>query len=176
MALFGNKKLSEVEAAGQFVISVVKPIQQEWSGVAAKLTQMLQLKQPISTDRSAAFEFALAVIAVEIQSLPNLLPAAQVGRIREQVLGCISSPDLGSYPRDAIDEYQSAWNRSMQQGEPPLNGIASVLFDKLRCQSFVELGGAKLKDPLLLMALAEKVITFGGGWWKNAIQRYTLVP
>ena len=176
MGSFNKEKLSEIEAAGQFVISMVKPIQKEWSGIAAELTQMLQLKQPISTDRYAAFEFALAVIALEIQPLPNLLPATQAGRIREHVLGCISSPDLGSYPREAIDEYQNAWTKSMQEGEPPFASMASVLFDKLGCQSIVELGQARFKDPLLLTALSEKVITFGGGWWKNAIQRYTLVP
>ena len=59
MGLFSKEKPSEVEAAGQFVISMVKPIQKEWSGIAAELTQMLQLKQPISTDRYAAFAFAL---------------------------------------------------------------------------------------------------------------------
>lgn len=176
MGLFGKEKLSEVEAAGQFVISILKPIQQEWPKVAAELTRMLQLKQPISTDHYAALEFAVAVIALQIQALPNLLPPAQASRMREYVLRCVSSPDLASYPRDAIDEYQSAWDQSIQQGEPPFDGIASVLFDKLGCQSSVELGDAKFKDPLLLMALSEKVITFGGAWWKNAIQRYKLVP
>lgn len=175
MGLFSKEKLSEVEAAGQFVISMVKPIQKEWSGIAGELTQMLQLKQPISTDRYAAFEFALAVIALEIQALPNVLPATQADRIREYVLGCISSPDLGSYPRDAIDEYQNACDKSTQEGKPPFAGMASVLFDKLGCQSSVEPGQARFKDPLLLIAF-QKVITFGGGWWKNAIQRYTLVP
>lgn len=174
MGLFGKEKLSEVEVAGQFVISIVKPIQQEWPKVAAELTRLLQLNQPISADRYAAFEFTLAVIALQIQALPNLLPPAQADRIREHVMRCISSPDLGSHPREAIHEYQSAWNQCLQQGEPPFHGIASVLFDKLSCQSSVGLGNAKFKDPLLLMALSEKVITFGGGWWKNAIQRYKL--
>jgi len=176
MGLFCKEKLSEVEAAGQFVISIVKPIQQEWSKVAVELTRMLELQEPVSTDQSAAFEFALAVIALQIQALPNLLSPAQAGRIREYVMQCISSADLGSYPREAIDAYQSAWNQCLQQGERPFDGIASVLFDKLGCQSSVEVGKAKFKDPLLIMALSEKVITFGGAWWKNAIQRYKLVP
>jgi hypothetical protein len=175
MGLFGKEKLSEVEAAGQFVVSIVKPIQQDWSKVAAELTRMLQLKEPVSTNQCAAFEFALAVIALQIQALPNLLSPAQAGRIREHVMHYISSPDLGSYPREAIDAYQGAWNHCLQQGEPPFDGIASVLFDKLGCQSSVELGKAKFKDPLLIDALSEKIITFGGAWWKNAIQRYKLV-
>src|SRR5687768_8482151 len=174
---FANKeKLSELEAAGQFVVSIVKPIQHDWSKIAAEITCMLQLKQAISTDPYAAFEFALAVLAVEIQALPNLVPAAQAVRIREHVLRGISSPDLGSYPRDAISEYQRAWDQCIRQGEAPFDGIASVLYDKLESQSTVEFGHAKFKDPLLLMVLSEKVIKLGGGWWKNAIQRYVLVP
>lgn len=176
MDLSGKEELSEVEVAGQFVISILRPIQQEWPKVAAELTAMLQLKQPISTDQYAAFEFYLAVIALQIQALPNLLPPAQAGRIREHVMRCISSPDLGSYPGQAIEEYQAAWNECLQQGEPPFYGIASVLFDKLGCQSSVALGSAKFKSPLLLIALSEKVITFGGTWWKNVIQRCKLVP
>jgi hypothetical protein len=40
----------------------------------------------------------------------------------------------------------------------------------------MELGGARFKDPLLLMALSEKVVTFGGPWWKTVTQEYKLVP
>ena len=88
----------------------------------------------------------------------------------------ISSPELGEYPRQAIQEYQNAWDQSLQLGEPPFYGIASVLFDKLESQCTVELGGASFKDPLLLMALSEKIVTFGGPWWKTMTQKYKLVP
>ena len=89
---------------------------------------------------------------------------------------CLSSPELGEYPRDAIQEYQDAWDGSVQQNEPPLFGIASVLFDKLECQNNVELGDASYKNPLLLMALSEKIVTFGGAWWKTVTQEYKIVP
>jgi hypothetical protein len=171
-----QEKLSDVQAAGQFVVSIVKTIQHEWSNIATEITRMLLLKEPISTGPYAAFEFALAVLAVEVQALPNLLSAEQAVRIREYVFRCISSTDLGSYPRDAISEYQSAWDRCIQQGELPFDGMASILYDKLECQRVVEFAHAKLKDPLPLMALSERMIKLGGGWWKNAVQRYTLVP
>jgi hypothetical protein len=89
---------------------------------------------------------------------------------------CISSPEHGTYPREAIREYQDAWHQSLEQGEPPFYGIASVLFDKLECKSTVELSNTRFKDPLLLMALSEKVVTFGGPWWKTITQEYKLVP
>ena len=103
---FVRENISELQAAGQFVVSIVNSIQHDWSSVAAELTQMLHLKQPISTDPYAAFEFSLAVLGVEIQALPNLLSTEQAIRIREYVLRCISSPELGVYPRAAISEYQ----------------------------------------------------------------------
>ena len=130
----------------------------------------------ISDDQYASFEFVLAVIATQIQALPNLLPSDQANRIREHVIHCVSSPDLKSYPRETIQEYESAWNQSLQQGEPPFYGIASVLFDKLECRSSMELGSASFKSPLLLMALSQKVVTLGGPWWKTLTQEYKLVP
>lgn len=176
MGLFGRKKLSEIEAAGQFVLMVTKGVQQHWPKIAKELKGMFQTEESFSDDQNAGFEFVLAVIATQIQALPNLLPPDQASRIREYVMQCISSPELGSYPRETIQEYQSAFDQSLQQGEPPFYGIASVLFDKLECRGTVELGGAKLKDPLVLMALSEKVVTFGGPWWKALTQEYKLVP
>ncbi len=176
MGLFGKKRLTEIEAAGQFVLMATKGVQQQWPQIVEGLKGILQAENAISDDRYASLEFALAVIAFQIQALPNLLPSDQAGRIREYVMQCLSSPDLGSYPREAIQEYQNAWNQSLQQGEPPFYSIASVLFGKLKGRSAVELRGARFKDPLLLMALSEKVLTFGGPWWKNVTQKYKLVP
>ncbi len=176
MGLFGKKKLQEIEAASQFVLMVTKDVQRHWSEIANELKDMFQAEDSMADDQYAGFEFVLAVIACQIQALPNLLPADQASRIREHVMQCISSPELGEYPREAIHEYQNAWDQSLQQCEPPFNGIASVLFDKLEFQSTVELGGASFKSPLLLMALSEKIVTFGGPWWKTVTQKYKLVP
>ena len=137
---------------------------------------LFQGEDSISDDQYASYEFLLAVIASQIQALPNLLPLDQASRIREYVMQCISSPDVGSYPCDTIEEYQRAWDQSLQQGEPPFYGIASVLFDKLDCRSIMEIGKARFKSPLILMVLSEKIVTFGGPWWKTVTQEYTLVP
>lgn len=176
MGLFGKKKLSEIEAAGQFVLMVTKGVQQHWPEIASELKGMFSAEDSISDDQYAGFEFVLAVIATQIQALPNLLSADQASRVREYVMQCISAPELEGYPREAIQEYQNAWEQALQQGEPPFYGIASVLFDKLKCRSTVELGEARFKSPLLLMALSEKVVTFGGPWWKTITQKYKLVP
>ena len=176
MGLFGKKKLSEMEAAGQFVLMVIKGVQQHWREIANELKGMFQAEDSISDGQYSGFEFALAVVATQIQALPNLLPSDQASRIREYVIQCISSPEMGQYPRQAIQEYQNAWDQSLEQAEPPFYGIASVLFDKLECRSTVKLGYASFKDPLILMCLSEKIVTFGGPWWKTVTQEYKLVP
>ena len=176
MALFGKKKLSEVEAAGQFVIMVTKGSQQHWPEIARELNGMLKAENSIPEDQWTSFEFVLAVIATQIQALPNLLSADQASRVREYVMQCISSPQLEGYPRETIQEYQNAWDQALQQGEPPFYEIASVLFDKIECRTVVELEKQGSKRPFVLMALSEKVVSFGGPWWKAVIQQYKLVP
>jgi hypothetical protein len=176
MGFLGKKKIKEIEAAGQFVMAIMRGVQEYWPSVAQELNQLFQSDEAISEDQHAGFEFSLAVISSQIQALPNLLNKQQADRIREYILQCISSPELGSYPRDAIEDYQTAWDASLKEGEPPFYGISAVLFDKLGCEDSVEIGGNRFKDPLLLMALSEKVVTFGGPWWKNMLQEYEIVP
>lgn len=83
MGLFGKKKLSEIEAAGQFVLMVTKGVQQHWPGIDSELKAMFLSGDSISDDQYASFEFVLAVIATQIQALPNLLAADQASHVRE---------------------------------------------------------------------------------------------
>ena len=177
MEISGRKKLSELEIAGQFVLAMTKTVQKEWPSVARELNAApFSPKEPFSDDAFAGYEFLLAVIACQIQSLPNLLAKEQSQRIRAYILVCLSSPEVGSYPGEALGEYQQAWNESLKREEAPFYGLASVLFDKLGRRETVQLGDGKFKDPLLLMALSEKIVMFGGPWWKNVIQEYRIVP
>ena len=176
MGLFGKKKLSEIESAGQFVLMVTRNSQQYWPTFAKDLNSISQAENPIPDNQQAAFEFVLAVIAIQIQALPNLFPSDQASRIRECVMRCISSPELGVYPRETIQEYQNAWDQSLKHNVPPFDGIASILFDKLGCRDSVKISSVSFKSPILLMALSEKVVTFGGPWWKTVSQQYKLVP
>lgn len=175
MVLFGKKKLSEIEVAGQFVLMVFKGVQQQWPKIANDLKSMFQEENSLTDNQYDSYEFALAVIATQIQALSNLLPSEQANRIREYIMQGISAPDLGEYPRETIQEYQNAWDQSIREGEPPYS-ISSILFYKLECQSAVEVRGEKFQNPILLAALFEKIVTFCGPWWKNIIKEYELIP
>jgi len=178
MGLSGKKELSEIEAAGQFVLWVCESVKQQWPKISNEINTMFKeigIEDALSEENLDAFEFILAVTAIQVQALPNLLPSDQALRIREIIIQCISSPDLGSYPRETIEEYQSAWDQSPQQGNRPWDGIASVLYDKLDFRSNVKLGSTNIKNPFVLMALGEKVLKFGGPYWKTVTEKCELV-
>lgn len=176
MGLFGKKKITETEIAGLFVLAFTQEIKQHWTEIDKELSNILPGKMSFSENKYASFEFALAVIVVQLQALPNIFPIDQANRIREHVIKYISSPELGSYPSDTINEYQIAWDKALKEAEIPLYNVASLLLDKLQLQSTIEVNNITLKDPLLLMILSEKIIKFGGGWWKTISKKYKIRP
>lgn len=86
-----------MEGAGIFVISMARSVQEAWPSIVSELAPLLGNDvQQIDTEQGM-FDFVLAVIAAQMQALGNLLPADQVTRVREYILKCISSPELGTY-------------------------------------------------------------------------------
>ena len=177
MWTFGKKKMEEQKAVALFLIDIMKNTKEQWPNISTELNDTLRLEQQIPNSPSAGFEFAIAVIAIQVQAIRNLLPQDQSHRIiRYMVDFFTSSEGYGEYVQETLQFYQNAWDQCLSKGEMPLEGVASILFDKLECQSAVELSGVKFKDPLLLLALTEKITFFGGPWWKNLIAKYKLVP
>jgi|MudIll2142460700_1097286.scaffolds.fasta_scaffold333473_1 hypothetical protein len=176
MGLSEKMEMYETKAAGLFVLTVMKGAQKRWPEIASELKSLFPAEDSLTNDQYADFEFALSVIACDLQALPNLLSADQASRIREYVLQCLSTPEMEGYPRDAIQEYQKAWDQALERLELPTDALASVLFDKLGCKSIMEFKGVRFKSPTFLIALGEKIATFVGPWWKTIIQEYKLVP
>ena len=169
---------SEIKAAGEFVTWVCQNVKQRWPGIADELNatfEKLGVEDHISNAKDDELEFLLAVIAIGIQPLPNLLPSGQAIRIRKYIIQCISSPELGSYPNEAIEEYQNAWDQSAQQGNMPWDGISSALYHKLEFKSTIPMEGTKIINPSVILALTEKVFPFCGKWWKNFTQQNSIV-
>lgn len=172
----GKKKISETEAAGIFVASMGKGVQEAWPSIVSELAPLLGNDVQQMDTEQGMFDFVLAVIAAQMQALANLLPADQVPRVREYILKCISSPELGTYPIDSLKEYEHAWKASLDAGEPPWDGLASILYDKIGCDKRISIGDVKLKSPLLLIGLGSAIVRFGGAWWKNFLSRHELAP
>lgn len=164
----------EVEAAAEFVLSVCQHVPAQWPSICQGLQSFDPYFESLRDDKVAAYEFVLAVIAVEMHTI-GFLPSDQAGRIRSQVLECLTTKDVGNYPRQAVAEYDAAWNSSISQEELPLFGVASVLYDKLGLSSHATVGSDTFKDPLVLSALVDAIVRLGGPWWRKYIERNQIV-
>ncbi len=173
-AVTEKPRVSELNIAGQFVRHFFQSVQSSWPDIRKDLSGVLGEDAATLDGEIAPFEFVIAAIAVQIQALANLLPPDQAARIRDHVIRCLCSDELGTYPSDAIDEYQAAWDESLRMPEPPYHGIASVLYEKLGCSGTTSVGGTVFKSPITIMALGAEIIYFGGPFWKTAVSKYTI--
>jgi hypothetical protein len=172
----GKEVLPENEAAALFVIDLLRDVRLTWPSITAKLQELPGCDKLNPEDMDAAFEFALAVVAVQIQAIPSFYTTEQAARLRKLCVDGLCGPDLGTYPKETLEEYQSAWDHDTECVDFPVHGMASVLYDKLECSSTCHVGSVTYKDPILLMLLAECLVSTGGTRWKRLAQHYEIVP
>ena len=178
MRLFPKKKIHELIAVKRFVSTMLNFSEENWQPIALELRELSSNKTTIPDDENAAFEFALATLAWGLIALPNLFNTEQAKRIHEIVLGLVAVPEkIGAYSVDTINDYQKAWYAALEEEVSPIHVIASLLFDKLRCNDFFELNGVRYKNPVLIMALTDFIVkAAGGGWWKRLCEKYCVIP
>lgn len=97
MALFGRKSITEIDVATRFIDEILPECLHVWSEICDALSPMHQRFQTLSQDKGAAYEFSLAVIAIQMRALPNLLASDQVKRIEQYIFTFIQNP-----PKDII--------------------------------------------------------------------------
>lgn len=175
MALFGQPKKTELEAAAEFVIHFCEYVRDQWPALCRELQSLEPRFATLASDVIASYEFTLAVLAAQMQALPNLSSADQAARVRAHIMQCLTTDETADYGPTAIAEYETAWHKSLEAAEPPFGALASVLFDKLGLTSPVPIGKVTLKDPVLLMALGGTIVQVGGPWWKRYLETYRIV-
>jgi hypothetical protein len=175
MAHFGKQNLSEMKIAGQYVVKVAEKVRQVWPKISNDLKKIFPRECFDFESEDAMLDFMLAVIANDLPALPNLLPQDQAKRIHEYVIKCVSSKELGSYPREVLEAYQKEWNRSIKEGIPPFYGIANQLYEQLKIENKMKHHDAEFKVPLKMMVLVEAINSIDYPW-KNVIEEYNIVP
>jgi len=172
MPLF-KRKISEQEAAAQFVLSVVEKTRDAWPTIHEDLKDSYKDRFIIEDERMAIFDLVLAVIGQEIQGLRNLFQKDQSERLRKWVLACIDSPEYGEYAKSEIKEYDESFQRSVrniERGENPLDVIPARLLHRCLGENiknfYVEIGSKKtgIIDPLLVIQVTNILVAFTGTW------------
>jgi hypothetical protein len=161
MGLFGKPRISEAEVASQFVITILSYVRDSWPAIVEDLRPLFALKgtdTAVLSDTCATYEFGLAAMTIQLQALRNVIGGSSAQRIRAHVFCCLQTEELGSYPIDAIAEYEQAWSGDLSSEEPPHLGLAVALAERLELDTGMKVAGAEFHDPILLLALAGAVI------------------
>jgi len=176
MRLFGKKKVTEHHAAGAFVASILQSAREAWPSVAEQLQPFIDQEISLPDDGVwGPFDIGMAILAVESQAIFRLLPKEQADRVTALIHRCIDSPELKGVGKMHFDNYCKAWRDSVEAGEIPFNGIASLLYDRLGLKSATNVGSVTLKSPLTLMMLGDIIVRVGNGWWKRFLDEFKLI-
>lgn len=172
MSLF-KEKLTEQEAASQFVLCIIKEVQDAWPTIYRHLKDSFKEKFVIEDEKMAMFDLALAAIAQDLQAVKNLFSKDQAERIEKWVLKCIDTEDWGEYAVDEVKKYGEKFQKDIQNinaGGDPLSAIPARLLQRWlgkNIQNFdVEINGKKtgIINPLLLTMVTNTFIAFTGEW------------
>ena len=168
-----KKNLTEQEAACYCVAYIIKEVQNAWPTIREDLKDYLGQKFVVQDEEKAAFDLALAAIALDLQAVGNLFPKDRAERIEKWVLKCIDTEDWGEYAVDEVKKYGEQFQEGIQNvdtGGDPLSAIAGRLLHRWLgkdIQNFdVEIAGKKtgIIDPLLLTTVSGMLVGFAGTW------------
>jgi hypothetical protein len=171
MRVLGKPRVLEVTMAARFIVHVFEHVEESWPTISQDWRPLLGDDASALDDQSVIFEVALAVVAAHAQALQGLLPVDQAARVRSHIVKGLCSGDVGTYPAQAMDEYQSAWDRSL--GVPaPHCGIASILLDKLCGSGAASVGKASGRSSATLRQVGSALVALGGVSWKATLTQY----
>lgn len=192
-----KKKMGGKEAAALFVDMSLMTVDKNWKELSVFLEKLMETK--IEDELTAKFEYAMALIAVQMQALPKLLPMAQALRVRNHLMEYLQSKsEEGRYAIDLIKKYEEAWNygkdiidekRAVRDKdkfnaryEPPhfnspLEAVGMVLSDTFYDRTSVEIKGGEKRTYNIstIQLLGESLVKFGG-YWQKFLSKTELTP
>ena len=174
-ASLGKKRVSEAEAAGAFVLANVKRAEEVWPKVAKGVNATFGTSLPF--DRNAVCQFALAILALEMEALPRLFPADQATRIREHVYTCVSGPYSGPGAREGLQEYHYIWMQAREEGKDAMDVLTRTLLDRLGVAVTTASWSNELSESWSLeYQLSMVLIRSGAVSWKDITSKYRITP
>jgi hypothetical protein len=181
MERFKEKK-TEREVSGEFVMGMLQSAQAVWPDVYAAFREVHGERFIVENHVMASFDMGLAAIAMQQQAVPNLFQAEQAKRILRWIRNLAETPGYEKYSLHELDAYDAAWRHALAN-EPM--GLMSCIPGRLlhrwlgpRIREFtIEISGVRTDyvDPMLV-AHATTVFSSLKPFWKEAAERYRIVP
>jgi hypothetical protein len=172
---FFKKTVTESVIAAAFVQYVRESVAADWPGIYMKLKASAGERFHVEDEATACVDLILAVIAVDMQALPNLFPGEQAQRLHSWVLSAINTPDYSEYRTSEAEAYSEAWRSALNSVQPidVLGTIPKRLVLQWKRSGFRDATIAT--SPTFLMSVSAVVMSYMG-FWKDAKKKYKIVP
>jgi len=181
-----KKEITEQEATARFMLETFQGVQANWQGIYSSLREWFKDDFVLDDEEMAKFDFALAVIALNIRPIKNLFQQAQAERLKRKIvdqLSLMNKETMGGYALEEVTAYEKELEvdiERLRSGENPLSAMAARLLSRWLGEGIekfkVEMNGKKTGfiSPLMVLAITEKVVGFVG-FWKAIKENFDLI-
>lgn len=178
MPLF-KKKLTEQEAALQFVGYIMNEASSAWPTICEELKDIFQDQFVLEHEKKANLDLSLAAITLDLQAIKNLFPNIQAERIEKWVYECFNTGDWGEYAVEEVKKYGKEFQEhtpNMYVGTNPLSAVSARLLHRWLGENIhnfeIDMGdfgngektGIVSISPQLQMMVDSLLIGFIGTW------------
>ena len=166
------------EVAGSFIVDTFEENKREWPATRGELRTLFPESFIVDDgdldDEVAEFHFGLARIAVEMQALRNLLPAALARRIRGDILTILGSQD-GKASSSAlfVIGIDDAWSAALASDSNPMTSAGIALYRALELEQEIEIDGVPFASPTAVAMLTGLALS-QVGWWRRYLANHSL--
>ena len=170
-----KKEITEQAASAYFVLSKIEKVQDRWNEITNELKEITTLIQ--KEKEAAVLDFALAAIAIDVQTVRTHFKEKESDRIEKEVFRCLNIGALGGYNINALAMYTAAFKHAEEtNNEDPLNAIANILIHDLLGTNITKFADpeTKIVSPFLILTIAGLLTPFTG-YWEKLNEDYTLI-
>ncbi len=173
-----KKEMTEKEAADQCVSFFLKYSTEVWPQVVEVLTKRAGLNADKIRTVKSSFEFIMACLSVQCQTLPLLFTSEQASRILRHVEDSLSSvpfPESEYQSVDCFRAYFRAWKNSLLVPGLPMIPNPSVAKEFCLRAGLLGTDGNNPTSNVLFLSIVDGMITTcAGSFWKDASIKYRL--
>ena len=181
-----NRKpiITEQEAVVSYLQGSLENARSNWPEIRNNLKSTFGNQFVVKDEAVATFDLYLAIIAMDLQSLPNLFPIEQAKRIEHFILKCLGRiEEWGKYSVEEVQAYSTLFRDELKNINTTGDPIAAVparllhrwLGDGIwKFESIIQGKRTGFIDALVLSMTLNSVAKFCG-FWKGAKDKFEIV-
>jgi len=179
--------ISEKEACSLFIDLTFRTIKRFWhEGMANDLEKTLHLETNLKDNEIASFEFTMAFLALQMNTLFYILEKNRAERMRNFVLECLRTKmNNDTYAVDLIEKYETVISKYPKFDYPAkyyvphldnlTEAIGIVLADAFGAKTTVEIEGKAAYNIFEIAVLGSSFLLFSVSWnWKKFLESVEL--